>query len=110
EWRFWLDGFDRRGGPSDDVGALLRELGHGVVRRGRAVRLAAAGLTLSGPDRPAPQAPPSFSAPAPGHPQFLPPSNYGAGPYQQVLNAPPAPNPYPGPDEPPRNLYMPHGR
>ncbi|WP_242903265.1 RDD family protein [Actinomadura terrae] len=32
-----------------------------------------------------PPMPPPFSAPGPGQPRFLPPSNYGAGPYQHVL-------------------------
>ncbi|TDC92740.1 hypothetical protein [Actinomadura sp. 7K507] len=36
--------------PAEDVVALLRELGHEVVRRGRTARLAAAGLTLYEPD------------------------------------------------------------
>ncbi|NVI92607.1 hypothetical protein [Actinomadura sp. BRA 177] len=52
EMRFRLDGVDLLDEPADDVVALLRELGHGVVRRGRAVRLADSGLTLYGPDRP----------------------------------------------------------
>lgn len=45
----------------------------------------------TGPVRPGPPAPPPFSAPAPGQPRFLPPANYGAGPYRNVLNAPPPP-------------------
>ena len=32
-----------------------------------------------------PPAPPPFSSPAPGQPRFLPPPNYGSGPYQEVL-------------------------
>ncbi len=51
EMRFRLDGVDLLDEPAGDVVALLRELGHDVVRRGRAVRLAASGLTLYGPDR-----------------------------------------------------------
>ncbi|XRQ11266.1 RDD family protein [Actinomadura welshii] len=53
--------------------------------------MAVAGPAPSGPVRPGPPAPPPFSAPAPGQPQFLPPPNYGAGPYQGVLNGPPPP-------------------
>ncbi|NEA21883.1 RDD family protein, partial [Actinomadura bangladeshensis] len=45
-----------------------------------------------GPVRPGPPAPPPFSAPAPGQPQFLPPQNYGAGPYQNVLGLPRTPD------------------
>ncbi|MER7545804.1 RDD family protein [Actinomadura sp.] len=72
--------------------------------------MAMAGPPAYGPVRPGPPAPPPFSAPAPGRPQFLPPANYGAGPYREVLNAPPPPNPYPGPDQPPRGPYLPQGR
>jgi len=52
ELRFRLDGVDLLDEPAADVVALLRELGHDVVRRGRTVRLGASGLTLYGPDRP----------------------------------------------------------
>jgi hypothetical protein len=51
EMRFRLDGVDLLDEPAEDVVALLRQLGHEVVRRGRAVRLADSGLTLYGPDR-----------------------------------------------------------
>ncbi|MEU5988581.1 hypothetical protein ABZ806_06365 [Spirillospora sp. NPDC047418] len=51
EMRFRLDGVDLLDEPAGDVVALLRELGHEVVRRGRTVRLADSGLTLYGPDR-----------------------------------------------------------
>lgn len=50
EMRFRLDGIDLLDEPADDVTALLAELGHEVVRRGRAVRLPGLGLTLYGPD------------------------------------------------------------
>jgi uncharacterized RDD family membrane protein YckC len=49
-----------------------------------------------GPPRQGPPAPPPFSTPGPGQPRFLPPPNYGAGPYQNVLNAPPRSGPPPG--------------
>jgi hypothetical protein len=48
--RFRLDGIDLLDEPARDVTALLTELGHEVVRRGRAVRLPALGLTLYEPD------------------------------------------------------------
>ncbi|TDD72553.1 RDD family protein [Actinomadura rubrisoli] len=57
--------------------------------------------SAQGPPWQGPPAPPSFSAPGPGQPQFLPPANYGAGPYQGMLTpvrpgaAPPAPGQYP---------------
>ncbi|GAA4091228.1 RDD family protein [Actinomadura miaoliensis] len=38
-----------------------------------------------------PPQPPAFSAPGPGQPQFLPPSDYGSGPYQDVLHRQDAP-------------------
>ncbi|GAA2135115.1 hypothetical protein [Actinomadura napierensis] len=50
EMRFRLDGIDLLDEPAGDVTALLSELGHEVVRRGRAVRLPALGLTLHEPD------------------------------------------------------------
>ncbi|WP_433474437.1 RDD family protein [Spirillospora sp. CA-142024] len=62
--------------------------------------MAMAGPAPAGPPRPGPPAPPPFSTPGPGQPQFLPPSDYGAGPYQNVLNAPRPPGPYP-PQGPP---------
>ncbi|MCP9950526.1 RDD family protein [Actinomadura madurae] len=61
----------------------------------QAPAMAMAGPAPSGPPRQGPPAPPPFSTPGPGQPQFLPPSDYGAGPYQNVLNAPPRPGPYP---------------
>ncbi|MEO3822176.1 RDD family protein [Actinomadura sp. B10D3] len=57
--------------------------------------MAMAGPAPSGPPRQGPPAPPPFSTPGPGQPQFLPPSDYSAGPYQNVLNVPPRPGPYP---------------
>ncbi|WP_433468227.1 hypothetical protein [Spirillospora sp. CA-128828] len=50
EMRFRLDGVDLLDEPAGDVVALLRELDHDIVRRGRTVRLAASGLTLYEPD------------------------------------------------------------
>lgn len=50
EMRFRLDGVDLLDEPAGDVVALLRELDHEIVRRGRSVRLAASGLTLHAPD------------------------------------------------------------
>ena len=50
--------------------------------------MAVTGAAPSAPSGPMPQrppAPPPFSPPAPGRPQFLPPAEYGAGPYQDVL-------------------------
>jgi uncharacterized RDD family membrane protein YckC len=47
-----------------------------------------------------PPAPPPFSTPAPGQPQFLPPANYGSGPYQEVL-APRPQGPWQGPPQGP---------
>ncbi|MCR3737774.1 hypothetical protein BS35_000306 [Actinomadura glauciflava] len=52
EMRFRLDGVDLLDEPAGDVVALLRELGHEIVTRGRSVRLAASGLTLHAPDGP----------------------------------------------------------
>ncbi|WP_433227638.1 RDD family protein [Actinomadura formosensis] len=58
--------------------------------------MAMAGPPVAGPVRQGPPAPPPFSGPAPGQPQFLPPADYGAGPYQGVLNAPrPPAGPHP---------------
>jgi uncharacterized RDD family membrane protein YckC len=79
-------------------------------RRGRRHPLAWGGVAAYGPQPvpamavtgPAPQpppvagppAPPPFSPPGPGQPRFLPPAQYGRGPYEQVL----APRP---PHQPP---------
>ncbi|REE98453.1 RDD family protein [Thermomonospora umbrina] len=41
-----------------------------------------------------PPMPPPFSAPGPGQPRFLPPQDYGSGPYAQALTPPP-PGPRP---------------
>ncbi|MEU6036420.1 RDD family protein [Actinomadura sp. NPDC047616] len=50
-------------------------------------------MAMAGPPPAAavPQGPPQFSAPGPGQPQFLPPSDYGSGPYQDVLHRQDAP-------------------
>ncbi|WP_084264802.1 RDD family protein [Actinomadura macra] len=73
--------------------------------------MAMAGAPPAFPVRQGPPAPPPFSAPGPGQPQFLPPHNYGAGPYQGVLpQAPqgppqgPAGGPY-GPGQYPSGQY-----
>jgi uncharacterized RDD family membrane protein YckC len=50
--------------------------------------MAVAGPPMGGPPRQGPPPPPPFSPAVPGRPQFLPPPNYGSGPYQDVLNAP----------------------
>ncbi|WUI00645.1 RDD family protein [Spirillospora sp. NBC_00431] len=78
--------------------------------------MAMAGGPPPGPHWQGPPAPPPFSAPAPGQPRFLPPPNYGAGPYQNVLNAPgpPAhgpnpPGPYPAMGPGPNGPYPPPG-
>ncbi|OLT33778.1 hypothetical protein BJF79_07695 [Actinomadura sp. CNU-125] len=58
-----------------------------------------------------PPAPPPFSAPEAGRPAFLPPQNYGSGPYEGYLNAPPGrPLPGPGPQYPagPQQPYPPY--
>lgn len=70
--------------------------------------MATAGYAPPGPARQGPPAPPPFSTPGPGQPQFLPPSDYGAGPYQNVLNTPPPRPPANGP-YPPTGQY-PQGR
>ncbi|WP_064743659.1 RDD family protein [Actinomadura rifamycini] len=58
-----------------------------------------------------PPAPPPFGAPQPGRPAFLPPPNYGAGPYEGYLAAPPGPpNPPPGAPHPPSGPYGPPHR
>ncbi|MEU8796856.1 hypothetical protein [Spirillospora sp. NPDC048819] len=50
EMRLRFDGVDLLDEPAEDVVALLGELGHEVVRRGRTARLAVSGLTLYAPD------------------------------------------------------------
>ncbi|WP_051711811.1 hypothetical protein [Spirillospora albida] len=50
ELRFRLDGIDLLDQPAPGVVALLRGLGHDVVRRGRTTHLPALGLTLHEPD------------------------------------------------------------
>lgn len=67
-----------------------------------------AGPAPYGPPRQGSPAAPPFSPPRPGQPQFLPPTDYGAGPYQNVLNAPRPSAPYPaghGGGPPPRGPY-----
>ncbi|TDE36114.1 RDD family protein [Actinomadura sp. 6K520] len=78
--------------------------------------MAMAGAAPAGPVRQGPPAPPPFSAPAPGQPRFLPPSDYGAGPYQNVLHGPrpPVGGPYPtgahpAGGQPPNGPYAPTG-
>ncbi|GAA0573660.1 RDD family protein [Actinomadura livida] len=69
-----------------------------------------------GPVRQGPPAPPPFSTPGPGQPRFLPPSDYGAGPYQEALHGPLPPSsgpyptgPYPAGGRPPNGPYAPTG-
>ncbi|GAA2424114.1 hypothetical protein GCM10010191_40420 [Actinomadura vinacea] len=89
EWRLWMRQARR-----------MRKLGvawPSAEAAAPASVMAMAGAPPAAPARQGPPAPPAFSNPAPGQPRFLPPSNYGAGPYQQVLTAPPAsgaPGPY----------------
>ncbi|MFI0404993.1 RDD family protein [Actinomadura sp. 3N508] len=75
----------------------MQRLGWTAWAQQPAPAMAMAGGPPSGPPWQGPPAPPPFSAPGAGQPQFLPPPNYGAGPYQDVLNAPrpPAQGPYP---------------
>ncbi|TQM67384.1 putative RDD family membrane protein YckC [Actinomadura hallensis] len=54
--------------------------------------MAVSGHAPTGPVRQGPPPPPPFSAPAPGQPRFLPPSDYGAGPYQETLSGPRPPS------------------
>ncbi|GAA2623432.1 RDD family protein [Actinomadura fulvescens] len=57
-----------------------------------------------------PPAPPPFSGPVPGRPAFLPPTNYGSGPYQEVLTQPPPGyRPPPGPPRHPPPHPYPYG-
>ncbi|WP_019629161.1 RDD family protein [Actinomadura atramentaria] len=58
---------------------------------GPAPAVAMAGGPPPPPPGPARPVPPPFSGPVPGGPAFLPPQQYGAGPYQNVLNPPPQP-------------------
>jgi uncharacterized RDD family membrane protein YckC len=91
EWRLWQR-HERR----------MRKLGYVWPPAPQPVpAMAMAGAPPAGPVRQGPPAPPPFSHPGPGQPRFLPPPNYGAGPYQQVLNAPPRPHPHPGQPGPP---------
>ncbi|MFC5752977.1 RDD family protein [Actinomadura rugatobispora] len=82
EWRLWQRQARR-----------MRKLGVAWPNTGQAAApvpvMAMAGGPPAAPVRQGPPAPPPFSAPVPGQPRFLPPPNYGAGPYQQVLTAPP---------------------
>lgn len=72
--------------------------------------MAMAGPPPVAPPPQGPPPPPPFSAPEPGRPQFLPPSDYGAGPYQNVLNGPhpPAGAPYPTNPYPTPPPHAPH--
>ncbi|WP_131738261.1 RDD family protein [Actinomadura roseirufa] len=64
-----------------------------------------AGAPLGHPVRQGPPAPPPFSTPGPGQPRFLPPQNYGAGPYQGMFPNPQAGAPGPRPVPYPRGPY-----
>ncbi|WP_242889394.1 RDD family protein [Actinomadura litoris] len=99
--------------------ARLRRLGQTEQPPGAAPAPVPAMAMAGGPPvAPVPQGPPMpppFSAPGPGQPRFLPPPNYGAGPYQGVLPQGPPPGPpqgqyptgqyptgqYPGPPQQP---------
>ncbi|MFD0685314.1 RDD family protein [Actinomadura fibrosa] len=66
-------------------------------------------MAMAGPPpppgaQPGPPAPPPFSDPGPGQPRFLPPSDYGAGPYQGVLPNGPQPG-APSPAGPSQGPY-----
>jgi uncharacterized RDD family membrane protein YckC len=54
----------------------------------------------------APPPPPPFSAPGPGQPRFLPPADYGSGPYRDMITGGPQrpypPGPPPSPSQGPR--------
>ncbi|GGV09586.1 hypothetical protein GCM10010182_31500 [Actinomadura cremea] len=78
----------------------MRRLGlpaHGPGAHPAAVMAMAGPPPGPGPFAPGPPAPPPFSAPQPGRPAFLPPPNYGSGPYQGYLTGPPGPQYPPGP-------------
>ncbi|MCW2914163.1 MAG: domain containing protein [Actinomycetia bacterium] len=60
--------------------------------------MAVSGSAPQPPPVTGPPAPPPFSPPGPGQPRFLPPPQYGHGPYEQVLAPQPPPRqppPYP---------------
>ncbi|XVQ12272.1 RDD family protein [Spirillospora sp. CA-255316] len=101
EWRLW----QRQARRMRKLGAAWPAAQQGQAAAPVPV-MAMAGGPPAGPVRQGPPAPPPFSDPAPGQPRFLPPANYGAGPYQQVLTAPPPARPYPygppGPYGPPQ--------
>jgi uncharacterized RDD family membrane protein YckC len=79
EWRLWQR-HERR----------MRRLGHAWPPAAQpAPAMVVSGAPPAGPGWQGPPAPPPFSEPEPGRPRFLPPPDYGAGPYQQVLNHPP---------------------
>ncbi|MGI8328808.1 RDD family protein [Actinomadura scrupuli] len=59
--------------------------------------MAVAGRAPQPPPANRPPAPPPFSPPGPGQPRFLPPPQYGRGPYEQVLAPRPPQQPPGGP-------------
>jgi uncharacterized RDD family membrane protein YckC len=68
--------------------------------------MAVAGPAPQPPPVAGPPAPPPFRTPGPGQPRFLPPQQYGHGPYEQVLapyppQQPPQPPQQPPPQQPP---------
>jgi uncharacterized RDD family membrane protein YckC len=73
----------------------------GVPRYGsqQVQAMAFPGAAPQPPPMAGPPAPPPFSPPGPGQPRFLPPSQYGRGPYEQVLA--PRPPPQQPPTHPP---------
>ncbi|MFB4313315.1 RDD family protein [Actinomadura sp. 21ATH] len=86
--------------------ARMRKLGHAwpTAPAPAPVMAMAGAAPAAGPMRQGPPAPPPFSAPQPGRPRFLPPTDYGAGPYQQVLvpQNPQAPGGWPHQQQPPQ--------
>ncbi|MFI0357237.1 RDD family protein [Actinomadura sp. 9N407] len=94
EWRLWKR-YEAR------MRKLGRPLPFAAVQVPVPMMAMAGGPPMAGPMRQGPPMPPPLSAPQPGQPRFLPPQNYGAGPYQQVLT-PPAPAPGGWPQQPPQ--------
>ncbi|MFC6886800.1 RDD family protein [Actinomadura yumaensis] len=81
----------------------MRHAGHHPGWQGFAEPAAAPAMAMAGAPvaahahPPGPAAPPPFSAPGPGQPRFVPPSDYGAGPYRGHLTPTPQPAPQPTP-------------
>lgn len=81
----------------------MRHAGHRPGWQGFAEPAAAPAMAMAGAPvaahahPPGPPAPPPFSAPGPGQPRFVPPPDYGAGPYRGHLAPAPQPGPQAGP-------------